>query len=162
MCLLRGNPGLLPNDIRFVVLTFMANVAVTMLCVSLLPDTGETRWSSAQYFTAVCIQHAVSAALIFATLSSRGHASRFPATMSAIFGCDILLTVIATALFGGYFSIIGAEPSEAITITLLLWSVLVNGNVLARALAMPLLVGVVVAFATLLVAASTGQIVVNR
>jgi hypothetical protein len=87
---------------------------------------------------------ATLAALTWIALTVRGVVGRFPATITAMFGCDLLFTLLIALLV----PIVGiASPITVWTWALItIWSIAVYGFILHRAMNVTVFVGIVLSF----------------
>jgi hypothetical protein len=147
ICLLRQGPEFVPTHPLFV-----GGVLIADLLLSFFfgfqygnPTT------PLQAATATFVTMATLAAAVWLALNARGVIARYPATIAAIFGCDLLFTLsfaILIPLSGGAAS----QVIMGMTALLGIWSIAVNGFILHRAMNVTLFVGIFVAFCVALLA----------
>lgn len=148
ICLLRRGPEFVPTHPLFV-----AGVVVADILLSLFVRVqygGEAPLLEIATFTLVTM--ATLATITWLALSLRGVIRRFPATITAMFGCDLLFTLLIALLIPlaggvrGAISILGG--------LILIWSIAVNGFILHRAMNITIFAGILSAFGMALVAAT--------
>lgn len=141
ICLLRRGPELVPTHPLF--------VGAILLGDTLLGLFVGVRYGNAvtplQVATSTLVTMATLASATWVALAVRGVIGRYPATITALFGCDLLFTLlvaIAVPLAGGVSSPITMGIAALIGI----WSIAVNGFILHRAMNVTVFVGIFVAF----------------
>jgi len=156
ICLLRQSPAHVPDHSLFVALVVIANLVGSVL-VSLTADEALALLPT---ITAVLVNQATTAGLILAALSLKNLGERFPTTLTAVFGCDLLITACLAAVLP--IAAMGGEAGTVLAVlAYLVWSVAVAGFILHRALETPLAVGIGVAMAISLVSVTTSQLAVG-
>ena len=169
ICRLRQSPEHVPTYTWFVALVvvanFVGNIAVSVLAgLSTASDnpTAE-RLTLLQISTGALVSIASTAALVWFALQIRELSQRFFATITALFGCDLLIT----ASFGALLPLLGlAEPLlAAIPLAFLLylvWFISVMGFILHRALDVQLAAGVCFAVAFSLIGLAVSEVALGR
>jgi hypothetical protein len=153
ICLLRQSPAQVPSEGWFVAVVVIAN----LLC-SLLVSLGYG--GDADVITianSIVVAQAVTALLVFLALSLRGLGARFVTTVTAWFGCDLIIT----ACFGLVLpvtSVLGPFVLSMVFLVFLIWSVAVSGFILHRALEVQLAIGIGVAMGISLLSAMVAQV----
>ncbi|NJN52046.1 MAG: hypothetical protein HC809_10025 [Gammaproteobacteria bacterium] len=141
--LLRRGPELVPTQPWFVgavaIINFMASFVVSNHVGAAL--------TTAALATSLLVTMATLSVVVFAALYLRGFDRRFPATITAMFGCDLIFTVMVGVLM---LLVGGVATSMGTTLLALigLWSIAVNGFILHRAMEVSVAIGILLAFAT--------------
>jgi len=141
ICLLRRGPELVPTHPLFVGSVLIADVLLSFF-VGIRYGNAVT---PIQVATSTLVTMATLAAATWVALTARGVIGRYPATITALFGCDLLFTLlvaIAVPLAGGVTSPITMGIAALIGI----WSIAVNGFILHRAMNVTVFVGIFLAF----------------
>lgn len=147
ICLLRQGPEFVPTHPLFVGGVLIADVLLSFF-VGLQYGNPST---PLQVATATFVTMATLAGAIWIALNARGVIARYPATITAVFGCDLLFTLtvaLLVPLSGGATSPIMMGMAALIGI----WSISVNGFILHRAMNVTLFLGIFVAFCMALLA----------
>jgi len=148
ICLLRRGPEFVPTHPLFVASVVIADILLSLFVR--VQYGGEAPLMEIATFTLVTM--ATLATITWLALSLRGVIRRFPATITAMFGCDLLFTLLIALLIPlaggvrGAVSILGG--------LILIWSIAVNGFILHRAMNITIFVGILSAFGMALVAAT--------
>ncbi|MBK81351.1 MAG: hypothetical protein CMQ43_10635 [Gammaproteobacteria bacterium] len=156
ICLLRQSPAYVPSHGAFVAAVVAANLIGSVLVSSAL-DGGVNTLRTA---TAVIVGQTATAVLVLLALSLKNLGARFVTTITAIFGCDLIIT----ACFAGVLPLATQFGDAALSVALLgflVWSVAVAGFILHRALEAPLAVGIGVAMAISLMSVTFSQLAVG-
>jgi len=142
ICLLRRGPELVPTQPWFVMTVVIADLLTSFVVSNHLSGV----LTPIALATSLIVTMATTAAITWIALYLRGFDNRYPATITAIFGCDLLFTVVvamvATALGGVGTSGIATGLVAAIGI----WSIAVNGFIFHRAIEVNVMLGVIIAF----------------
>jgi len=149
ICLLRRGPEFVPTHPLFVAGVVIADVLLSLFVRAQYGD--ETSLLEIATFTLVTM--AALSTITWLALNLRGVISRFPATITAMFGCDLLFTLLIALLIplaGGARSAISIGMGGLI----LIWSIAVNGFILHRAMNITVFAGILSAFGMALVAAT--------
>ncbi|MGI9325926.1 MAG: hypothetical protein ACR2PZ_11950 [Pseudomonadales bacterium] len=152
LCLFRSTPARLPNLPVLTLLLLLADWLLSVVVISTLSDN----LTLTQIVVNVGVAQVALGLLIFAALRLRQLDTRWAQTLSAIFGCDLLLT----ALFGGLLPIgraLGENPYMMLEVLLQLWTITLYGYLLHLAMEMPLLAGILTAFGILVIGLSVTQ-----
>jgi hypothetical protein len=156
ICLLRQSPAYVPTYGWFVTLVVAANVLTSVVVTA----TVEPGFPLIRALTSILVAQTVTALLVFLALSLKNLAPRFVATVTALFGCDLLITACL-----GVVLPVGAMLGElAMSLTFLaylIWSVAVAGFILQQALAVQLPMGIGIALGISLVSATFSQLAVG-
>ncbi len=157
MCLLRQSPEHVPTQNWFVATVISANI----LCSILLSVALDTTTDVLTVVTRVVVGQATNAALVWLALYLREHVSRFPATITALFGCDLIITVwfgVLVPLIGN----LGTGASSLFFLGFILWSLAVAGFILHRALSVRLGIGIMVAVGTMVFSVAMSEIAIGN
>jgi hypothetical protein len=149
ICLLRRGPELVPTHPLFVASVVVADILLSLFVRVQYGD--EAPLLGIATFTLVTM--ATFATATWLALSLRNVVGRFPATITAMFGCDLLFTLLIALLIplaGGARSAISIGVGGLI----LIWGIAVNGFILHRAMNVPVFAGLLSAFGMTLVAAT--------
>ena len=156
ICLLRQSPAHVPTHGWFVVLVVLAN----LLCSVLISATLDSELALLRAITAIVVGQTTTAALIYLALALNNRGTRFLTTLTAIFGCDLIMTAcyaLVMPLSGLWGETAGLVALGAYVV----WSVAVAGFILHRALDAPLAVGIGVAMAIALMSGTMGQLAIG-
>lgn len=137
ICLLRNGPESVPTQTWFLIVLVAANVASAMVLFGAI----EPRLSAALAANVALIGIATTAAMTWFVLYVRHLEPRFPATLGATLGTQL---IIAAAMWIG-INIVGADAPRGGSLIFLVWAVVVAGFILHRALACKLWIGIVLA-----------------
>lgn len=151
ICRLKQSPEFVPTQGWFVALVVLAN----LLCSVLVSATADTESSLLSTTTRIVVNQATTAALTWLLLNIRGLTDRFITTITALFGCDLIIT----ALFAVMLPLEAILPaiSRLLILLFLVWSVTVAGFILHRAMDLHIGVGIVVALGMSVVSVALGQ-----
>lgn len=156
MCLLRQSPERVPTANWFIVTVVGANIICSLL-LSLLLDSSA---STINVLTRLVVTQAANAALVWFALYLRDHPNRFPATITAMFGCDLIITVCFSALVP-LTVFLGESGTTLIFLGFMIWSVTVAGFIMHRALSVPLGVGILVAVGMMVLSVAASEVAVS-
>jgi hypothetical protein len=148
ICLLRRGPELVPTHPLFVVSVVVADIVLSLFVRARYGNDA----SLLQTATSTLVTMATLTAATWLALNLRGVLARFPATITAMFGCDLLFTLLIALLIP-----LAGEARNAINIVaglILLWGIAVNGFILHRAMNITVFAGILAAFGMALVAAT--------
>ena len=157
ICLLRRGPELVPTHPLFVSGVLAGDVLLSFF-VGLQYGKEST---PVQVATSTLVTMASLAGATWIALTARGVIGRYPATITAIFGCDLLFTLLVAVLVplaGGVASPITMGMAALIGI----WSIAVNGFILHRAMNVTVFIGIFVAFSMALFAFALSSTAAGR
>ena len=142
ICLLRRGPELVPTHPFFVAAVLVADVLLSFF-VALQYGAELTAIQAA---TRILVSTATVAVATWMMLSMRDVIGRYPATITALFGCDLLFTLLSAILvpLAGESSSLKAGIVDLIVI----WSIAVNGFILHRAMNVTVFIGILLALCT--------------
>ena len=156
ICLLRQSPAYVPTQGWFVAAVVVANL-VTSVIVSL---PLEPSIPLLEILTRTVVVQAVYAALVWTACILREHPGRFAGTITALFGCDLLIT----ALFGLLLPLLTRvnEPTQIVLWAgYFVWSLAVAGFILSKGLTMRFPLAALAALGMTLLATAVAQIAVG-
>ena len=90
----------------------------------------------------------------------REMSSRFPTTLTALFGCDLMITLCFGALLP-VVSALGAPGSSFIFLGFWIWSVAVAGLIVHRAMNVTMSIGILIAICMMILSVATSEVAVN-
>ena len=157
ICLLRQSPAYVPTYGWFVVAVVVANVVCSTL-VSASLDEGFEFFST---LTSIIVSQTTTAGLVMLALTFKNMGQRFVTTITAIFGCDLLITA-CFALVLPISALIGEAAISLALVAFLIWSVAVGGFILHRALQTQLAVGIGVAMGISLLSVTLGRVAIGQ
>ena len=141
LCTLRAHPSQVPTAPWFVGLVVVANFGTSYLLSAALTDTV----GPGALATAIVVQQACMACLVWLALYFRNVDSRFTATITAIFGCDLLLTALLGTSLPLLRSLAEGASNSALLLSFL-WAMAINGHILHEALQIRYLPATAIAF----------------
>jgi hypothetical protein len=160
LCLFRSSPSRLPGPwILTMVLIALDWLVSLLVVVQLSPDADR-----GTMLVSIGLSNLVLLVLIMVTLAIRNRSSRAPQTLSAIFGCDLVLTMLFGVLLGIAAALgdsLGTTPTAMLQVLLVLWTITLYGYILHEALDMPQVLGTLVAFAILMAGLSVSQMFIE-
>ncbi len=144
ICIFKGGPDTLPANTTLLALIIVANaltsIVVSSFLQSLLPAIPDTEnmdvaivSDSLSLLTGVVVTQASTAGLVGLILMLMGHSSRLYQTLTAIFGTDIILTIVsAAAIF--LVTLINTIIIQVVFLGTFFWNAAVLGFILHKAL----------------------------
>ena len=155
ICRLKQSPEFVPTQGWFVTVVVVANLCCSLL-VSLTADAELTLLTAA---TSIVVGQTATAALTWIALNLRELGDRFLATITALFGCDLIITA-AFALVLPVRAIVPAM-STLVFLLFLFWSISVAGFILHRSLKIPLAFGIMVALGISIMSVALSQLAIG-
>ena len=146
ICLLRASPSAVPTIGWFVAAIVVANFVVSV-ALNLVADASTALLN---VVVATAVAQATIAAMVYFALHLREVASRFIATVTALFGCDALITALYVATLPA-FALISDDVARNSVYPFSIWSIAVAGYILHQALNTSLAVGIAIGFGISLV-----------
>jgi hypothetical protein len=140
LCLLRRGPERVPTHAWFVIGIVVVDLLFSIAVSVRLSDT-----PALYVATSVTVSMATTALITWLLLQWRGFVARYPATVAAIFGCDLIFTALLAGV-EQWITATFAAVAYALKIALALWAIAVNGFILHRAMAVRLIWGLLIAF----------------
>ena len=156
MCLMRQSPQYVPTQTWFIATIICANI-VSSVTLGLALDENSRFVTE---LTRIIVGQATNAGLLWLALYLRDFPSRFPATLTALFGCDLIITVCIGVLLPLALSV-GAGVTNFIYLAFILWSLAVAGFILHQALNLRVGIGVLVALGMMLLSVAMSQVAVS-
>ena len=153
ICLLRVGPELVPARAWFVCPIIAAHVAINVLWL----DVAVPGMSFALALNAALINLAVMAAASWFALYIRQHEGRFPATLGAAAGAETFLMAVLLVAYG----LTSGVVRQTVVWGFVLWSVVVVGFILHRALSCKPWLGMLLSLAILFASAVVVQAVLT-
>lgn len=155
ICLLRQSPAHVPTPTWFVTSVVAANL-LGSVAVS-RGFAADATWL--ELVTSIIVGQTTTAALVGLGLSLRNLGSRFLTTITAIFGCDLIITVCFSLVLP-LGALLGQFTLTLASVAFLIWSVAVAGFILHRALDVQYLFGIGIAMGISLFSATASQLAV--
>lgn len=156
MCLLRQSPEYVPTQTWFVATVVSANI----VCSLLLSLALDAQASALVVLTRLVVAQASTAALVWLALFLREHPNRFSATITALFGCDLIITVCFGVVVP-LTSNLGNAVSTLAFLGFMIWSLSVAGFILQRSLAVPLGIGILLAIGMMVLSVAVSEVAVG-
>ena len=153
ICLLRVGPELVPARAWFLCPIIATHVVVNVLWL----DVAAPTLPLALALNVALINLAVLAAAAWFALYIRQHEARFPATLGAAAGAETLLTAVLIVAYG----LTSGVVQETVVWGFVLWSVVVVGFILHRALSCKPWLGMLVSLAIFFVSMVVAQAVLT-
>jgi hypothetical protein len=129
LCTLRAHSSKVPTAGWFVALVVIANIGTSLVLSAMLTADAEP-WRIA---TAIVVQQASFACLLWMALYFRSFESRFPATLTAAFGCDLLITALLGALLP-LLRMVSDGAASSVVFVFFIWTMAIYGHILHQAL----------------------------
>lgn len=156
ICLLRQSPAYVPTYGWFVAVVVIANVvSSTLVATAFDNDTNVMR-----ALTSIIVGQTTTAVAALLILSMRNVAARFVTTITALFGCDLIITACAGLLLP-IATQLGTMAVSLVFLAFLIWSVAVAGYIMHRALDVQLAIGVGVAMGMSLMSVMFSQLAIG-
>ena len=144
MLALRRGPDDIPHS--WIIFSFAVGMLIfSSFCASLLIDGDR-----AQDYVLTYAGYLLALAFYSAVLIINGFTRRMLQTLSAIVVCGALITLLYVAEFVFFRALIGNEFAEHVGLLIILWSVPVEGHIIARAINRHWFVGITIAMVAFL------------
>jgi len=153
LCLLRQSPEYVPTRGWFIAAVVVGNLLGSVLLSIAIGSEQQTL----SIVTGIVVGQATTAGLIWLALFLREHPKRLLATVTAYFGCDLIIT----ACYGALIPLTSSLPEMALYVsylTFLFWSVAVTGFILHRSLSVNMAIGITVALGIMVLSVATSQV----
>lgn len=157
ICLLRQSPAYVPTQGWFVALVVIANV----ICSTLVAASLNSGFELLRTLTSIIVGQTTTAALVMLALMFKSLGERFVTTVTAIFGCDLLITA-CFALVLPLAGLLGEAALSLALVVFLVWSVAVAGFILQRALSTSLPIGIGVAMGISLMSVTLSNVAIGQ
>lgn len=141
LCTFRAHSSQVPTFSWLVSFVALADIITSVVMSLLLTGTDKPM----PILTAVVVQQACLAGLLWLALYFRNFVNRFPAVITAVFGCDLLLT----ALLGGIIPLargISEQAVSSVIFVFFFWTMAINGQILHQALQIRFMPATAIAF----------------
>jgi hypothetical protein len=156
ICLLRQSPAYVPTYGWFVALVVIANVVSSvMVATAFDADT-----NLLQTLNSIIVGQTTTAVVVLLALTMRNMTARFVTTITALFGCDLIITACAGLLLP-LATQLGTMAVSLVFLAFLIWSVAVAGYIMHRALEVQLAIGVGVAMGMSLLSVMFSQLAIG-
>jgi archaellum biogenesis protein FlaJ (TadC family) len=156
ICLLRQSPAYVPTYGWFVGLVVGANVVSSAMVAVAFDATANIL----QALTSIIVGQTTTAVIVLLVLSMRNMAPRFVTTITALFGCDLIITACA-GLVLPLATQLGPMAVSLVFLAFLIWSVAVSGYIMHRAVEVQLAIGVGIAMGMSLMSVMFSQIAIG-
>lgn len=153
ICLLRQSPEIVPTQTWFVATVIAINLLGSMIVTSALDPAADMLTT----LTRIVVGQATNAGLVWLALQLREQPQRLVATLTALFGCDLIITA-CFGLLVPLLSLLGEAGLSFLSLGFLIWSVAVAGFIMSRALALPVAAGAVIAMGMMVFSVAMSQI----
>lgn len=151
MCLLRQSPAHVPSESWFVATVVIANLLASMLISAVISEDSLLTIS-----TLVLVNQAAYAGLLWMATYLREVPDRFTTTLTAIFGCDLLITVLYGIVDIIVLSNLGDRFQFAVQLGYGFWGLAISGYILAKSLNVQLGIGVLLALGISMLSGAAG------
>ena len=131
-----------------------------MLCEVLVSLTVNAELDVLRGVTSSVVYMTTTATLVWLTLQLRTHVERFPATITALFGCDLIITA-SFALLRPIADLLNAGAVNTLTLLFLIWTVSVAGFIMHRALHTYYVLGIGVALGIAIMSFALSQLAIG-
>lgn len=152
ICLFRQSPAYVPTESWFVITVVVANLATSILVAIAIDSTTVPM----EAVTRVVVGQATYASLLWLATFLRQFPNRFAGALTALFGCDLLITACFGLLVPVILSLSGEGLLSLISLGFLLWSLAVAGFILAQTLSVALPIGMLIALGMTVLTVSAG------
>jgi len=155
ICRLKQSPEFVPTQGWFVAAVIIAN----LFCSLLVSMTADSDLNVLMAVTSIVVGQTTTAALTWVALNLRELGGRFVATITALFGCDLIIT----AVFALVLPLTALAPAltTLVFVLFLLWSITVAGYILQRALKVNLPIGIMVAMGMSIMSVALSQLAIG-
>jgi hypothetical protein len=156
ICLLRQSPAYVPTHGWFVALVVIANIVSSTLVATAF----DAETTALRALTSIIVGQTTTAVVVLLILSMRNVGARFVTTITALFGCDLIITACAGLLLP-LATQLGPMAVSLVFLALLIWSVAVAGYIMHRALDVQLAIGVGAAMGMSLLSVMFSQLAIG-
>jgi len=153
MCLLRQNPAHVPTQTWFVAFIIVANLLTSIIVSFSIDQTA----NALEITTRIVVGQATTAGLIWLATYLREFPNRFAGTLTALFGCDLIITA-CFGLLVPVVSLFGENTLMVLTLAALVWSLAVTGFIIARSLSIQISIGILLALGITVLSTATSQL----
>jgi hypothetical protein len=152
ICLLRRGPEQVPTAAWFVASIVLADLLMSLL-LSLRMDPA---FEVLPALTYLLVNMSVIASVTWFALKLKDFERRFPATVTALFGCDLVMS-LGLVIFSGFSGGLDNPLTLGAVALTGIWSLAVTGFILHRAMEFSMTAGVLMAIAIALFSVTLGQ-----
>jgi hypothetical protein len=152
ICLLRRGPEQVPTAAWFVATVALADLLMSLL-LSLRMDSD---FQVLPALTYLLVNMSVIASVTWFALGIKKFEKRFLATVTALFGCDLLMSLVLV-IFSGFSGALDQPLTLGAVALTGIWSLAVTGFILHKAMEFSMTAGVLMALAIALFSVTLGQ-----
>lgn len=153
---LKSGPEHLPAS-SFLLLTItLLNIAVSLV-ISLSIGTQPATTIA----TTILTNLAAQALIIYGLLALVGKGARLTQTLTAYFGCDLLLNLVIGSCIV-LMRLLSVDFMTTLALIIFVWSILIFGYILRKAMEIHMAMGIALAFLLTLVTVALGQLAVGQ
>ena len=153
---LKSGPEYLPASSFLLVVITSLNIAVSFI-ISVSIGTQP----AATIATTILTNLAAQALIIYGLLVLVGKSARLTQTLTAYFGCDLLLNLVIGCCVA-LMRLLGVDFMTTLALIIFFWSILVFGYILHKAMEIHMAMSVVLAFLLTLITVALGQLAVGQ
>lgn len=153
---LKGGPEHLPASNFLLVMITSLNIAVSFI-ISVSIGTQP----AATVATTILTNLAAQALIICGLLALVGKGARLTQTLTAYFGCDLLLNLVIGCCIA-LMRILGVDFMTTLALVIFFWSILVFGYILHKAMEIHMAMSVALAFLLTLITVALRQLAVGQ
>ncbi|MCZ6710136.1 MAG: hypothetical protein O7B25_07225 [Gammaproteobacteria bacterium] len=155
ICRLKQSPEFVPTQSWFVAVVIIANLFCSLL-VSMSADPELALLPAA---TSIVVGQTTTAALVWIVLTLRELGDRFVSTITALFGCDLIITAALGVVLP--LASLASAITPLVFLLFVIWSISVAGYILHRALKSHLAIGIMVALGILVMSVASSQLAIG-
>ena len=153
---LKDGPEHLPASSFLLLMITSINIAVSLIIsVSIGTQPATT------VATTILTNLAAQALVVYGLLSFVGKGNRLTQTLTAYFGCDLLLNLVIGCCIT-LMRLLGVDFMTTVALIIFFWRILVFGYILHKAMEIHMAMGVALAFLLTLVTVALGQLAVGQ
>jgi hypothetical protein len=151
ICLLRQSPAYVPSESWFVAAVVIANLLTSVLVSTLIAED-----SLLSITTLVLVNQAAYAGLLWMATYLREVPDRFSTTLTAIFGCDLMITAIYGLVDIALLSSLEDRFQLAVQLAYGVWGLAISGFILSKSLNTQFGIGVLLALGMSMLSGAAG------
>lgn len=151
ICLLRQSPAQVPSASWFVATVVIANLLTSVLVSAAIADEPLLATT-----TLVLVNQAAYAGLLWLATFLREVPDRFTTTLTAIFGCDLLITALYGLVDVAILSNLEDRFQLAVQLGYGFWGLAISGFILSKSLNVQLGIGVLLALGISMLSGAAG------
>ncbi len=136
-------------------------VTTANVVLSLVVSTSIGTQPAATVATTILTSLAAQALIVYGLLALVGKPARLTQTLTAYFGCDLLLNLVIGASIA-LMRLLSVDFMTTLALVIFFWSILIFGHILRRAMEVHLAMAIALAFLLTLVTVALGQLVVGQ